>query len=180
MATNRLIRTPSPTTREIWTRIQAFSFDEAPSAFPFWARLAKDNGWSLAFAARAIGEYRRFAYLAVVAGHPVTPSDQVDQVWHLHLLYTHSYWSAFCRDTLGTVLHHVPTTGGANERNTFHDWYAQTLDSYRRIFGEVPPSDVWPAARVRFGDDVHYRRVNTSRHWVIRKPWTIWTLWRSR
>jgi hypothetical protein len=170
----------SPGSRELWSRIQAFSFDDQPSAFPFWTRLARDNGWSLAFAARVIGEYRRFAYLAVVAGHPVTPSDQVDQAWHLHLLYTRSYWSAFCRDTLGTALHHTPTTGGADEREKFHDWYARTLDSYRHIFGDEPPADIWPDARARFGDDTQYRRVNRSRHWVIRKPWTLWMLWRSR
>ena len=33
----------------------------------------------------AIEEYRKFVFLALVAGHQITPSDQVDQVWHLHL-----------------------------------------------------------------------------------------------
>ena len=72
-------------------RILAYSFDEEEEAYPFAARLARENDWSRDFADRVIAEYRRFAFLALAADHPVTPSDQVDQVWHLHLLYTRSY-----------------------------------------------------------------------------------------
>lgn len=154
----------------LWDRIQAFSFDGGPAAFPFWSRLAAENGWSPAFAARAIGEYRRFVYLAAVAGHPVSPSDHVDQVWHLHLLYTESYWDRLCRDTLGRPLHHHPTTGGGAERQKFDDWYRRTLDSYRRLLREEPPADIWPRAEAHAGGDQH-RRVNTRRCWVVRKPW---------
>ncbi len=90
----------------LWSRIETFSFDVGPTAYSFWARLASENGWSMSFAARAISEYRRFLYLAVVAGHQVSPSDDVDQVWHLHLLYTESYWNScaatcsLCRCTI--------------------------------------------------------------------------------
>ena len=92
--------------RELYGRIKAFCFDDGEAVFPFALRLARDNGWSKAYTARAIAEYRKFAFLAVVAGHPVTPSDQVDQVWHLHLLYTRSYWKRFCQEVLKRPLHH--------------------------------------------------------------------------
>jgi hypothetical protein len=154
----------------LWDRIQAFSFDTGAVAFPFWSRLAAENGWSLPYAARAIGEYRRFLYLAVAAGHPVSPSDHVDQVWHLHLLYTESYWDRLCRDTLGRPLHHHPTSGGGAEREKFDDWYRKTLVSYRRLFLENPPDDIWPRPEAGAGDS-RYQRVNTSRCWIIRKPW---------
>ena len=78
--------------QRLYERIRTFQFDEGPAVFPFAARLARDNGWSAGFAARVVTEYRRFVFLAVAVGHPVSPSDQVDQVWHLHLLYTESYW----------------------------------------------------------------------------------------
>jgi hypothetical protein len=156
----------------LWDRIQAFSFDAGPAAFPFWSRLASENGWSLSFAARAISEYRRFLYLAVVAGHPVSPSDHVDQVWHLHLLYTESYWDRLCRDTLGRPLHHHPTTGGAAERAKFDDWYGRTLESYQRVFRDEAPADIWPGPEARAGDD-RYQRVNAKRCWIIRKPWSL-------
>lgn len=50
-------------------------------------------------------------YLAVRANHPVTPSDEVDQAWHLHLTYSRSYWDEFCGAVLEEVVHHDPTRG---------------------------------------------------------------------
>ena len=162
----------TPAQHRLFERIREFRFDGDEAALTFHERLARENGWPIGFAARAITEYRRFVFLAMVAGHPVTPSDQVDQVWHLHLLYTKSYWNRLCGDVLRRPLHHEPTTGGANEGHKFASWYAKTLDSYRRIFHEDPPADLWPHERVRFGEDVHFQRVNTSRAWVVTKPWS--------
>lgn len=157
-------------------RIEAFSFDDEEAVFPFAARLARENDWSPTYTERVIEEYRRFMFLAVVAGHPVTPSDQVDQVWHLHLLYTRSYWDRFCADVLGKRVHHGPTKGGPEEGHKFEQWYDTTLDSYRSIFG-APPPDIWPLAAIRFGDDLHYVRVNTKQNCVIPRPrFRVW-LW---
>lgn len=82
--------------KALYKRIQAFSVDHPDSEFPFSQRLAQENGWSIDYTHQAINEYKKFAFSAVVADHPVAPSDPVDQVWHLHLLYTHSYWEEFC------------------------------------------------------------------------------------
>ncbi len=142
-----------------WTRLSGLEFDAADTAFPFSARLARDNGWSPAFAAEAIEEYRKFCFLAVHAGHPVTPSDDIDQVWHLHLTYSRHYWDTLCRDKLERPLHHGPTQGGSAEGRKFHDWYEATLASYRRYFGE-PPNDVWPAASERFHERNDFVRIN--------------------
>jgi uncharacterized protein (TIGR04222 family) len=154
---------------ELWQRLEQFQLDEAQVAFPFTARLARENGWSRALALRVALEYKRFAFLCVAAGHPCTPSEQVDQAWHLHLIYTRSYWEEFCRDALRQPLHHGPTKGGAKDGAKFHDWYARTLESYRHFFGE-PPADIWPPAAQRFGEDLRVERVNVARHWVIAKP----------
>ncbi len=156
---------------DLYKHICAFRFDQGGMVFPFSQRLARDNGWSRGYTARVITEYRRFAFLAVVAGHPVTPSDQVDQAWHLHLLYTRSYWQRFCGEVLKTVLHHEPTQGGSEERGKFDGWYQRTQESYGRFFGDEPPDDIWPEAGVRFDEDIHFRRVNTKRSWIIPKPW---------
>lgn len=59
----------------------------------FVGRLARDNGWKPGYAERVYREYLRFVFLAATAGHPVTPSVDVDEVWHLHLCYTRSYWT---------------------------------------------------------------------------------------
>ena len=91
-----------------------------------------------------IGEYKRFCFLAATAGHPVTPSDAVDQAWHLHLTYSRDYWERFCPEILGRPLHHGPTEGGGAEQQLYFAQYAQTLKSYERIFGERAPADLWP------------------------------------
>ena len=156
--------------QDLLNRIQAFSFDEGECALPFAARLARENQWSDMHTERVISEYKRFIFLAMVAGHPVTPSDEVDQVWHLHLLYTRSYRERFCEQVLGRELHHDPTTGGRNERSKFEHWYDRTLESYRRIFGP-PPQDIWPIAAIRFGEDLQYARINTRRNCVIPMAW---------
>ena len=154
---------------ELYDQIQAFAFDDAAAEFPFAARLAKENDWKAEFTERVIEEYKKFMFLAVAAGHPVTPSDQVDQAWHLHLLYTDSYWNQFCKQVLGKAIHHGPTKGGSQETLKFVDWYGKTLDSYRRFFRQPPPQDIWPDASDRFGVDICFKRVNTRRNWVIPK-----------
>jgi hypothetical protein len=126
-------------------RIKSHRFNDGPHATQrFGDRLMRENGWPAPFARRAIDEYRRFAFIAVAGGHPVSPPEIVDQVWHLHLLYTRNYWDVFCRQTLGRTLHHEPATGADGERAHLGDAYAATLASYCRFFGE-PPADIWPA-----------------------------------
>jgi uncharacterized protein (TIGR04222 family) len=140
---------------ELLRKIESFDIDGPGSPeLPFADRLARENGWSRAFADRVIAEYRRFVYLAMTAGHPATPSEVVDRAWHLHLTYTRSYWDRFCREVLGQPLHHDPTRGGPAEAERHRRQYEQTLESYRRIFGEEPPDDVWPPADSRASQEV--------------------------
>src|SRR5919202_3158465 len=154
---------------KLYQRIQAFSLDQPDTQLSFSKRLARDNGWSLGYAQRVIEEYKKFTFLAVAAGHPVTPSDQVDQVWHLHLSYTRSYWQEFCPEVLQTPLHHNPTRGDSSEPLQFDDWYNRTLESYKQFFGQIPPSDIWSDPKDRFGRDLHFVRVNTQQNWLVPK-----------
>jgi uncharacterized membrane protein YgcG len=154
----------------LWGRIQAFEFDPPEAKLTFAIRLARETGWTAAFAAQAIQEYRRFLYLAVRAGHPVTPSQEVDEVWHLHLMYTRHYWGVLCRQVLQCDLHHGPSLGGASEHAKYHDLYGRTLDSYRLIFSETPPVRLWPAPEQRFTPQPRVGAVDPATHWIIAKP----------
>lgn len=145
---------------DLWHRIAAHTIGPPDASLTFAARLARENRWSLAHAERVIGEYRRFCYLAVTTGHQVTPSDAVDQAWHLHLTYSRDYWDVFCPQVLGADLHHGPTKGGAAERGRFYRQYAETLAAYEAAFDEVPPADIWPTAHRRFTVDPGGVRVN--------------------
>jgi hypothetical protein len=159
-----------PARRLLWDRLRDFDFDGGrPCKVSFTGRLARENGWSLAQARRVVDEYRRFVFLARTAGHPVTPSETVDQAWHLHLTYTRSYWDELCGRVLGAPLHHVPTTGGPGECALFDQQYRATLASYARLCGASPPADIWPSPEIRFGADLAWRRVWTSRSWIVPK-----------
>ena len=150
-------------------QIEGFDIDGGPASLPFAHRLALENGWSRGYSERVVAEYKRFVYLAMTAGHPVTPSEDIDEAWHLHLTYTDSYWNRMCAEILPRPLHHNPTKGGAAEDAKFFDWYTCTLDSYRTEFGEEPPSDVWPTPRVRFATSLERRKVNPEDCWIIPK-----------
>ncbi|MEN3749716.1 hypothetical protein TPR58_21260 [Sphingomonas sp. HF-S3] len=158
----------------LWDRILDYPIGPADAALSFEQRLARENGWSLAEARRVVGEYRRFCYLAVAAGHPVTPSDAVDQAWHLHLTYTRDYWERFCPDILGRALHHGPTAGGSGEQQRYFEQYAATLKSYEAAFG-APPADLWPDAARRLLDDPRAVRVHPRDHVILsrRRLWRI-------
>lgn len=158
----------TPEQQDLWKRIRSFEIDDADSDFTFTDRLARENDWTLEFAVRTVLEYKRFIFLICSAQHPLTPSDQVDQVWHLHLLYTQSYWVDLCRDTLNKEVHHGPTKGGQSEKEKFKDWYTETKRFYQQMFNEFTPSDIWPSSAVRFGEIV-FTRVNRHRNWVIPK-----------
>jgi hypothetical protein len=169
-SSNHPVLAPPAFDTPLWSRLEAMQLDAPGARVTFAGRLARDNGWSPAFANAVIGEYRRFLYLAARAGHAVSPSDAVDQAWHQHLLYTRHYWGVLCREVLDFELHHGPTLGGAQEAAKFDDWYRRTLDSYRAAFGEEPPAAIWPAVERRFDGVERMRRVDLGSHWMVAKP----------
>lgn len=154
---------------DLWHRIKAHAIGPPDVSLTFAARLARENRWSLTHAERVIGEYKRFCFLAITAGHEVTPSDAVDQAWHLHLTYSRDYWQSFCLDVLRCDLHHGPTKGGPVERDRFYHQYAATLAAYEAAFGAPPPPDIWPTAHRRFSIDPRGVRVNFSDGIVLKR-----------
>ncbi len=155
--------------QELWSTIRSFDIDGGPASLTFSKRLARENGWTLGYAERVIDEYRKFVFLCMAAEHKCTPSDEVDQAWHLHMIYTESYWTRLCGEVLPHPLHHGPTKGGKMEGDKFTDWYERTKESYRVFFGEEPPADIWPSSQARFANAAAWKRVDTSQFWMIPK-----------
>lgn len=153
-------------------RLWAHPFEHPDRVQDIPRRLCIELGWTMEEAKAAIEEYRRFCFLACVCLHPVTPSDRVDMVWHLHLLHTRDYWGPWCNDVLRRPLHHGPTQGGAQEEGRYYEQYAQTLASYAHHFGP-PPADWWPPARKRFEPMRSWRWVYLPRYLILPNP-TAW------
>jgi hypothetical protein len=154
---------------KLWESIRDFELDDHEHAFMFSDRLARENGWSKEFTLRAMGEYKKFMFLICVTHGTLTPSEEVDQVWHLHLLYTRSYWREFCGEILKREVHHGPTKGGPQESDRFNDCYAATLLAYNEKFGHPAPQSIWPPPHKRFGHSRN-RWLDLTKYWIIRKP----------
>ncbi|MFA0962672.1 hypothetical protein AB9P05_12795 [Roseivirga sp. BDSF3-8] len=152
-----------------WQKVKRFPLDEAGAAFPFSARLAKENGWTAEYTLRAMLEYKRFIFLICHTGSTCAPSDPVDQVWHLHLLYTRSYWIDFCRHTLQQDIHHGPTRGGQAEGQKHENLYANTLALYRETFRKESPADIWPEPGKQY-EKKDWLRIARSDYYLIKKP----------
>lgn len=131
------------TQQEIWQKLCEFQFDSPGARKLFETRLAVEQNWTIEYARRAIVEYRRFLLLCATAGHPCTPSEVVDEVWHMHLTFTKSYWLELCPNVLGKSLHHEPAVGLAGEDDKHRQAFQKTLNAYRTAFGEEPPRDIW-------------------------------------
>jgi len=87
-----------------------------PQAFPpslliddkLEERLARKLGWSEERIADALANYRNFLWLSSLdQSQHHAPSEDVDEVWHAHILHTHDY-IAFCDEYFGRYFHHVP------------------------------------------------------------------------
>ena len=152
----------------LFQKILDFQLDSPEARFPFSYKLAWEYQWTSLYTLRAIDEYKKFVFLAIAANHMVSPSTPVDRVWHLHLLYTHSYWDGFCGQVLGTPLHHTPSLGGRQEGKKYQRVYQQTLFTYRQYFGD-PPTDIWHLPLLR-SESVNFQWVNKRQYWLIPRP----------
>ncbi|WP_217604861.1 hypothetical protein [Chitinophaga sp. GbtcB8] len=128
---------------QLWQKIAAFPFDAPGAPFPFSRRLARENKWDYDFGQQAIEEYRKFIFLCCISPQGASPSKVIDEVWHLHLIYTQNYWEEFCSKTLNRNIHHYPSTGGSPEKEKHKNWRADTLALYRDTFHTAPPPAFW-------------------------------------
>ncbi len=109
----------------------------------FELALAMKLGWNVGFAERVTREYRRFLYLAATAGFEVTPSQYVDEAWHLHLASPH-YRDVLCNRILERPLEHRPGNGTPEDDARCARQYEETLALYERVFEEPAPPEIWP------------------------------------
>ena len=155
------------TEADLYRRICNFKLDQAEAAFPFSQRLAWEYQWTGIYTYRAIQEYKKFVFLATVTDHILSPSTVVDRVWHLHLLYTHSYWDDFCGKVLNKALHHSLGLGGKQDGLKYRYYYVQTLEMYQKYFG-TPPADIWNAPKMK-SETISYQWVDRQQYWILPK-----------
>src|SRR5688572_14852150 len=131
----------------LWSSIQQFPLDDPNAEITFSRKLSAKQDWSPAFTERVVEEYRKFIFLCCISPNGASPSQAVDEAWHLHLTYTKSYWIDLCKNTLNKDIHHQPSRGGDEEDHKHLDWYNETLMLYQSVFESAPPNDIWPPTR---------------------------------
>ena len=97
-------------------------------------RLISKKGWTEQHAARMVEEYRE--YLTLFYHHPgdelVPPTQDLDDVWHEHILDTQRYASD-CDRMFGRFIHHVPGLEHGTERHT--EGLQRTRKHWWQLFG---------------------------------------------
>jgi hypothetical protein len=82
-------------------------------------------------------ELIKFLCLCAESDVPLAPSAIIDDFWHEFILHTRDY-AEFCASTLGTFVHHVPST--APDPTS----YRHTLERMSARFGNVN-ARFWPS-----------------------------------
>lgn len=164
-------RFASPDHADCWHRIRAHVGSGQGHALDLVDVLVRKFRWDRAYAEAAVEEYRRFCFLAATDDTGVTPSAEVDEVWHLHLQHTRDYWEHFCPRVLRMDLHHEPGGRSRGRDRVFRAQYAETLARYQAVFGP-PPEAFWPGMVARFGASPRFLTVDAHRVWVVPR-WRI-------
>jgi hypothetical protein len=148
------------TKKELWLRIKGYHFEHIvptnmwdkitemfgavdASTKAFANKISRKYECSTSYAVKAINEYKKFLYLAVISDFHVTPSQAIDKVWHEHILFTQGY-SIFCKEIIEYNLNHHPELISLqSETERFHAQYLSTIKLYIEEFGKFPPTNIW-------------------------------------
>ena len=132
-----MVQSQFPSTESFQLFLQkARSLDLGPLAYQLM-HAHSGCGWSKAQTVRGISRYLAFLYL--VDQYPrlqLVPTQEVDQVWHQHILDTQKY-AEDCQHLFGQLIHHFPYLGTRGEADQ-HQWYrayAMTQALFCRHFG---------------------------------------------
>ena len=106
-------------------------------------KVMQEEGWDAATAAKAVGHYRRFLCMRDIEPTlDLVPTDDIDKVWHQHILFTRAY-ADDCQRLFGRYIHHEPATGAAEEKPLVQDGLERTQALYFELFGEEYVEGTW-------------------------------------
>jgi hypothetical protein len=96
-----------------------------------------EGEWTHLRTMQAIAQYRQFLYLIYLyPNRPLVPSQDIDRVWHHHILDTMKY-SEDCQMLFGYFLHHFPYFGlrGESDQQNWQIAVEQTQALFQEHFG---------------------------------------------
>jgi hypothetical protein len=134
-----------PMDMNLWDKAVAMDLE------PVTMQLVNYHEYSDARARSAERRYRRFFFLkALFASHSASPSDEVDEFWHQHIINTAKY-AKDCHAVAGCFLHHdflspeEPVDARMLETLRLETWVA-----YETLFGEPYEETLGAAFQIRW------------------------------
>lgn len=94
--------------------------------------------WSDHYKRQVIKEYEKFLYMKS-QNDSVSPSNDIDLVWHQHILNTKHY-RQYCYDNFGFFVDHDPTDAFDQEARKRR--LQSAIDNFRKSFGPINPK-IW-------------------------------------
>jgi hypothetical protein len=127
----------------LFDKISTFDFGKVVTKY------SNDHKVSFDAANEVLIELKRWLTLCVLHPEkPYAPGVEVDQMWHIFILFTRDY-ARFCQDTAGCFIHHQPDVASDDleMRKIAADKRAEitkilTAD-YLKYFGGPPPAHIW-------------------------------------
>jgi Glycine-rich domain-containing protein-like len=96
------------------------------------------HGWSAEKTQVAVNRYRMFLYVSHLYPYlQLVPTEEIDEVWHTHILIDTSNYIQDCQYLFGYILHHRSsfTLMGAVEQQNQNTAFAMTQKLFEQIFG---------------------------------------------
>jgi hypothetical protein len=119
----------------LWHRLERTQLGTV-LGFDLASAVEAGEGWSWRRSVVAVEEYKRFLYLALVAGREIVPPFDIDTVWRRHVLHRAAY-DRFCRDVFGSSLR-PPDLSERERAEMYVAGYPALSELYRREFGKRP------------------------------------------
>lgn len=88
----------------------------------------------------AFHSFKQFIAIKAFCQSEVTPSVELDRIWHIFLIYTKHY-RGFCNEYFGNFIDHSPTDHASHAEQ-----YLATRDLATTIFGRLDEK-YWPNSR---------------------------------
>lgn len=98
----KLLPNQPPANRLLWEKILRINLQLIKD------RMMLKHGWLEERTDEAIALYQVYIFLTQVYQKSISPSEDVDAIWHEHILHTNKY-ELDCLKTFGKFLHHFPT-----------------------------------------------------------------------
>lgn len=133
-----------------------------------YSDISKYHRWTNEYTIKLMTEYERFMILRANFDN-ISPSDNIDKLWHFHILSTQKY-AEYCINKFGRIIHHNPLD--ALDQKKRNERLQNTIMYYKKKFGEFKYPEIWNIKpKIIVPDRINNRGIPTTD--IKLKPYQI-------